>query len=55
MAKKIGWTDQAKGDVRAMDRQAALDLLHGLARFLSTEEGDVSGSGTSTPLNALAR
>lgn len=41
MAKKIAWTDQAKADVRAIERQTAMDILHGLARFLATEEGDV--------------
>lgn len=41
MAKKIGWTEQAKADVRAIDREAAIDLLNGLARFLAIEEGDV--------------
>jgi mRNA interferase RelE/StbE len=41
MAKKIAWTDQAKADIRAIDRQTALNLLHGLARFALSEEGDV--------------
>ena len=41
MAKKIAWTEQAKGDVRGIDRETAIDLLHRLARFLATEEGDV--------------
>jgi mRNA interferase RelE/StbE len=41
MARKIAWTDQARADVRAIDRDTAIDLLHGLARFVSTEEGDV--------------
>ena len=41
MAKKIVWTDQARADVRAIDRETALDLLHGLARFLTNAEGDV--------------
>jgi mRNA-degrading endonuclease RelE of RelBE toxin-antitoxin system len=41
MAKKIAWTDQARADVRAIDRDTAIDLLHGLARFVATEEGDV--------------
>ena len=41
MAKKIAWTDQAKADVRGIDRETAIDLLHRLARFLTTEEGDV--------------
>jgi mRNA-degrading endonuclease RelE of RelBE toxin-antitoxin system len=41
MAKKIAWTEQAKADVRGIDRETAIDLLHRLARFLETEEGDV--------------
>jgi hypothetical protein len=41
MANKIAWTDQAKADLRAIDRQTALNLLHGLARFALSEEGDV--------------
>ena len=41
MAKKIAWTDQAKADIRAIDRETALDVLHNLARFVANEEGDV--------------
>jgi mRNA-degrading endonuclease RelE of RelBE toxin-antitoxin system len=41
MAKKIAWTDQARADVRAIDRDTAIDLLHGLARFVESDEGDV--------------
>jgi mRNA-degrading endonuclease RelE of RelBE toxin-antitoxin system len=41
MAKKIAWIDQAKADVRALDQQTAMRILHGLARFTRTEEGDV--------------
>lgn len=41
MSKTIVWTDQAKADVRGIDRETAIDLLHGLARFLATEQGDV--------------
>jgi len=41
MAKKIEWTDVARADVRRIDREAALRILEGLARFLFTEEGDV--------------
>ena len=40
MAKKIAWTDQARADVRAIDRETAIDLLHRLARYLATEQGD---------------
>jgi len=31
MAKTIAWSAQAKADVRAIDRQTALDLLYRLA------------------------
>jgi hypothetical protein len=41
VAKRIAWTDQAKSDIRGIDRQTALNLLHGLARFALIEEGDV--------------
>ena len=41
MAKKIGWTDQARDDLRSIDRATALRILHIVARFLSTGEGDV--------------
>jgi hypothetical protein len=41
MGKKIAWTDQAKADLRAIDRAAALRILHIVARYLATGEGDV--------------
>ena len=41
MAKKIVWSDEARADVRAIDRSTALGLLTGLARFALTESGDV--------------
>jgi hypothetical protein len=41
MAKKIDWTDQARGDIRVIDRNTAINLLQGLARFVAIEEGDV--------------
>jgi mRNA-degrading endonuclease RelE of RelBE toxin-antitoxin system len=40
VAKRIAWTAQARSDVRALDRQTAMRILHGLARFAQTEEGD---------------
>jgi hypothetical protein len=40
MAKEIAWTDQAKANVRAIDQQTAMRVLHGLARFIATDEGD---------------
>jgi hypothetical protein len=41
MAKKIAWTAQAKANVRGIDRQTAIRILHGLELFIQTEEGDV--------------
>jgi mRNA-degrading endonuclease RelE of RelBE toxin-antitoxin system len=41
MGKKIAWTDQAKADLRAIDQASALRILHVLARYLATGEGDV--------------
>jgi mRNA-degrading endonuclease RelE of RelBE toxin-antitoxin system len=41
MAKRIAWTNQAKADVSAIDQLTAVRILHGLARFIRTEEGDV--------------
>jgi mRNA-degrading endonuclease RelE of RelBE toxin-antitoxin system len=41
MGKKIAWTRQARADLRATDQAAALRILHALARYLATGEGDV--------------
>jgi mRNA-degrading endonuclease RelE of RelBE toxin-antitoxin system len=41
MGKKIGWTDQARANLRAIDQVNALHILHVLARYLATGEGDV--------------
>lgn len=39
--KKIAWTDQAKADLRAIDKDTALRILHTLTRYLVSGEGDV--------------
>jgi len=41
MGKKIAWTDPAKADLRAIDQATALHILHVVARYLATGEGDV--------------
>jgi len=41
MPKKIEWTEAARADVRRVDREVAMRILEGLARFLFTDEGDV--------------
>jgi mRNA-degrading endonuclease RelE of RelBE toxin-antitoxin system len=39
--KRIVWTDQAKSDVRALDKPTALRILHALHRFAESGSGDV--------------
>jgi mRNA interferase RelE/StbE len=41
MGKNVIWTDQAKAQLRAIDQPTALRILHALARYLETGEGDV--------------
>jgi mRNA interferase RelE/StbE len=41
MRKRIEFRDQAKRDLRAIDRETALHILRGLDRFSATGEGDV--------------
>jgi mRNA-degrading endonuclease RelE of RelBE toxin-antitoxin system len=41
MTKRIAWTAQARVDIRAIDQQTAMRILHGLARFVQTDEGAV--------------
>jgi plasmid stabilization system protein ParE len=40
MAKRIRWTDQAKTDIRAIDKDAALQILKTLARYAKSGRGD---------------
>ena len=39
--RKIAWRDQAKAQLRAIDQPTALRILHALAHFAATGEGDV--------------
>jgi mRNA-degrading endonuclease RelE of RelBE toxin-antitoxin system len=41
MGKKIAWTERARAHLRAIDQDTALHILHVLARYLSTGEGDI--------------
>jgi mRNA interferase RelE/StbE len=41
MGKSVIWSDRAKAQLRAIDQPAALRILHALARYLDTGEGDV--------------
>ena len=35
------WLDTARSELRAIDREAAVRILHALTRFADTGEGDV--------------
>jgi mRNA interferase RelE/StbE len=39
--KSVAWADQAKADLRAIDQPTAMRILHTLARYLASGEGDV--------------
>ena len=39
--KSVAWSDQAKADLRAIDQPTALRILHAIARYLASGEGDV--------------
>jgi mRNA-degrading endonuclease RelE of RelBE toxin-antitoxin system len=41
MGTSVLWSDQAKAQLRAIDQATTLRILHTLARFLETGEGDV--------------
>lgn len=45
---RFRWTERAKSDLRQIDREQALEILHALTRYAKTGEGDVKrlrGSG----------
>jgi mRNA interferase RelE/StbE len=41
MGKRVVWTDPAKAHLRAIDQGTALRILHAVARYIATGEGDV--------------
>ncbi len=41
MAQRIIFSDEARADIRAIDRETAMRVLHGLARLVATEAGDI--------------
>lgn len=40
MPQLIRWSDEARADVRAIDRETALQILKAIARFMDTGVGD---------------
>ena len=54
MAKRIAWTQQAKADIRAIERPVALQILKTLARYALTGEGSAKQlRGIQPPLIRL--
>jgi mRNA-degrading endonuclease RelE of RelBE toxin-antitoxin system len=49
MAKRVIWSDEARADLRAIDRDTALRLLKALDRYLKTDSGDVNQLGGFDP------
>ena len=41
MSKRVGWTDRAKADLRAIDQATALRILQSISRYLEFETGDI--------------
>ena len=39
--KRIAWTEQAKEDVRGLDKATAIRILHALHRFAESGTGDI--------------
>ena len=39
--KRIAWTQQARTDIRAVDKATAMRILHALHRFAASGTGDV--------------
>ncbi len=46
--KRFRWTEQAKSELRQIDRQQALEILHALTRYAKTGEGDLKHLRGST-------
>ena len=54
MARRIVWTEQAKADIRNIERSIALQILKTLARYVQTGEGNTKQlQGVEPPLIRL--
>ena len=49
MPKRVGWTDRAKADLRAIDQPTALRILQSISRYLESGNGDVKRLQTVEP------
>jgi len=39
--RRVAWSEQAKADVRGLDKPTAVRILHALHRFVETGAGDI--------------
>ena len=39
--KKVAWSEQARADIRRLDREVAMRIFEALHRFAETGEGDI--------------
>jgi plasmid stabilization system protein ParE len=54
MAKRIAWTEQAKGDIRRIEQPAAMRILKTIARYAGKGLGDTRQlQGVTPPLIRL--
>ncbi|HVO98715.1 MAG TPA: type II toxin-antitoxin system RelE/ParE family toxin [Bryobacteraceae bacterium] len=54
MGRRVTFADRAKTDLRAIPQETAIQILHTLARFLDSEDGDVKKlQGIVPPLYRL--
>jgi hypothetical protein len=47
LAKKVDWHEDAKRDLRGIDRESAMRILHGIARYAKSGEVMLSDYRTS--------
>lgn len=52
--KSVAWTDQAKANLRAIDRTTTMRVLNTIARYLTTGEGGVKRLQNTEPLTLCA-
>lgn len=41
MARRIDWTEEARADIRSLDRTTAMRIFDGIHRYSISAEGDV--------------
>jgi mRNA interferase RelE/StbE len=41
VTKRVGWTDRAKAELRAIDQATALRILQSVSRYIESGNGDV--------------